>query len=144
MTASAGRIFHGILLSRLLRRRQKGSRQRRLETLMASERIATPSPRAVNPSFINNLVRAEKRLAHMEQPLMLIPLPVAPVVVHDAYYALYDAQKEMACTILASMSLDLQRTLENYNEIDMLQELRTMFEEQAKHKLFKIVKAFHA
>ncbi|GJZ48678.1 hypothetical protein Tco_0602510 [Tanacetum coccineum] len=42
------------------------------------------------------------------------------------------------------MYLELQRTLENYKAYDMIQELKTMFEEQAKQELFEIVKAFHA
>ncbi|GJY09278.1 zinc finger, CCHC-type containing protein [Tanacetum coccineum] len=40
--------------------------------------------------------------------------------------------------------LYLQRTLEKYNAYDMLEELKTMFEKQAKQELFEIVKAFHA
>ncbi|GJQ95230.1 putative gypsy type transposase [Tanacetum coccineum] len=46
--------------------------------------------------------------------------------------------------IVLSMSPDLQRTLEKYNAYDMLKELKTMFEEQAKQELFETVKAFHA
>ncbi|GKD04926.1 retrotransposon protein, putative, ty1-copia subclass, partial [Tanacetum coccineum] len=38
----------------------------------------------------------------------------------------------------------LQRTLEKYNAFDMMKELKTMFEEQAKLELFETVKAFHA
>ncbi|GJS67139.1 retrotransposon protein, putative, ty1-copia subclass [Tanacetum coccineum] len=57
---------------------------------------------------------------------------------------LNDAQNEVACLMLSSMSPELQRTLENYKAYDKIQELKTMFEEQAKHELFEIVKAFHA
>ncbi|GJU68951.1 retrotransposon protein, putative, ty1-copia subclass [Tanacetum coccineum] len=39
---------------------------------------------------------------------------------------------------------DLQRTLEKYNAFDVMKELKTMFEEQAKQELFETVKAFHA
>ncbi|GKE28312.1 hypothetical protein Tco_1443696 [Tanacetum coccineum] len=42
------------------------------------------------------------------------------------------------------MSLDLQRTLEKYNAYDMMKELKTMFEEQAKHELFETIKSFNA
>ncbi|GJU32228.1 hypothetical protein Tco_1175817 [Tanacetum coccineum] len=89
-------------------------------------------------------IRSEGKLAHLEQPLILIPLPVAPQVVHDTYKVLYDAQNDMACLMLGSMSPDLQRALENYKAYDMIQELKTMFEEQAKQELFDTVKAFHA
>nr|GEU56004.1 hypothetical protein [Tanacetum cinerariifolium] len=46
--------------------------------------------------------------------------------------------------MLGSMSPELQRALENYKAYDMIQELKTMFEEQAKQEQFKTVKAFHA
>ncbi|GJY57726.1 retrotransposon protein, putative, ty1-copia subclass [Tanacetum coccineum] len=55
----------------------------------------------------------------------------------DAYEAQFDAQNEVACLMLGSMYLDLQRALENYKAYDMIQELKTMFEEQAKQELFK-------
>nr|GEW49361.1 hypothetical protein [Tanacetum cinerariifolium] len=42
------------------------------------------------------------------------------------------------------MSPDLQRALENYKAYDMIQELKTMFKEQANQELFEKVKAFHA
>ncbi|GJY75660.1 zinc finger, CCHC-type containing protein [Tanacetum coccineum] len=71
-----------------------------------------------------------------------IPLPVAPQAVRDTYEVLYDAQNEVACLMLGSMSPDLQRTLENYKAYDMIQELKTMFEEQAKQ--FDTVKVFHS
>nr|GEV58271.1 hypothetical protein [Tanacetum cinerariifolium] len=60
------------------------------------------------------------------------------------YEALYDAQNEVACLMLGSMSPDLERALENYKAYDMIQELKSMFEEQAKQELFETVKAFHA
>ncbi|GKB82591.1 retrotransposon protein, putative, ty1-copia subclass [Tanacetum coccineum] len=102
------------------------------------------------PNFTNwyqNLrivLRSEGKLAHLEQPLIPIPLPVAPQAVRDTYEVLYDAQNEVACLMLGSMSPDLQRVLENYKAYDMIQELKTMFEEQAKQELFDTVKAFYA
>ncbi|GJV39781.1 ATP-dependent DNA helicase PIF1-like protein [Tanacetum coccineum] len=38
----------------------------------------------------------------------------------------------------------IDKTLEKYNAFDMMKELKTMFEEQAKQELFETVKAFHA
>nr|GEV90640.1 hypothetical protein [Tanacetum cinerariifolium] len=92
----------------------------------------------------DNFCRVEKRLANLEHPLMPTRLPRASVAMCDAYYALYDAQQEVACIMLDIMSLDLQKTLENYTTYDMLEELKTLFEEQAKQELFETVKAFHA
>ncbi|GKB71263.1 retrotransposon protein, putative, ty1-copia subclass [Tanacetum coccineum] len=82
------------------------------------------------------IIRFEGKLAHLEQPLIPIPLPIPPQVVRDTYEVLYDAQNEMACLMLESMSPDLQRALENYKAYDMIQELKTMFVEQAKQELF--------
>ncbi|GJT71404.1 retrotransposon protein, putative, ty1-copia subclass [Tanacetum coccineum] len=49
-----------------------------------------------------------------------LPYPVASQVVRDAYEALNDAQNEVACLMLGSMSLELLRTLENYKACLML------------------------
>ncbi|GJU78814.1 retrovirus-related pol polyprotein from transposon TNT 1-94 [Tanacetum coccineum] len=87
---------------------------------------------------------SEGKLAHLEQPMTPLPYPVVSQAERDAYEALNDAQNEVACLMLGSMSPELQRTLENYKACDMIQELKTMFEEQAKQELFETVKAFHA
>ncbi|GJV92609.1 retrovirus-related pol polyprotein from transposon TNT 1-94 [Tanacetum coccineum] len=56
---------------------------------------------ALQAQNINNLtIRAEKKQAHLEQPLMPIPLPVVNVAICDAYHALYNEQLEVAGFIL--------------------------------------------
>ncbi|GJZ72488.1 zinc finger, CCHC-type containing protein [Tanacetum coccineum] len=92
----------------------------------------------------NTTIRSEGKLVHLEQPMTPLPYPVASQAARDAYEALNDAQNEVTCLMLGSMSPELQRTLENYKAYDMIQELKTMFKEQAKQELFEIVKAFHA
>ncbi|GJV09133.1 zinc finger, CCHC-type containing protein [Tanacetum coccineum] len=62
----------------------------------------------------------------------------------DKYYESVNLEQEVACIMLSCMSPDLQRTLEKYNAYDMMKELKTMFEEQAKPELLEIVKALHA
>ncbi|GJT64691.1 zinc finger, CCHC-type containing protein [Tanacetum coccineum] len=52
------------------------------------------------------------------------------------------SHNKVACIMLGSMSPELQRALRNYKTYDMIQELKTMFEEQAKQELFETVKAF--
>nr|GEY49733.1 hypothetical protein [Tanacetum cinerariifolium] len=59
------------------------------------------------------------------------------------YYESVNLEQEVACLMLSSMSPDLQKTLEKFNAYDMMKELKTMFEEQAKQELFKTIKAFH-
>ncbi|GJS14651.1 hypothetical protein Tco_0409123 [Tanacetum coccineum] len=61
------------------------------------------------PNFTNwyqNLrivLRSEGKLSHLEQPLIPPPYPIASQVARDAYNA-YDAQNEVACLMLGSMS----------------------------------------
>ncbi|GKA05645.1 hypothetical protein Tco_0684765 [Tanacetum coccineum] len=58
------------------------------------------------PNFTNwyqNLrivLRSEGKLAHLEQPLIPLFLPVAPQAVRDTYEVLYDVQNEVACLML--------------------------------------------
>ncbi|GKA13074.1 retrotransposon protein, putative, ty1-copia subclass [Tanacetum coccineum] len=80
-------------------------------------------------------IRSEGKLAHLEQPLIPPSYLVASQVARDAYNTLYNAQNEVACLMLGSMSHELQRTMEKYNAYDMLKELKTMFEEQIKSYL---------
>nr|GEU44388.1 hypothetical protein [Tanacetum cinerariifolium] len=89
-------------------------------------------------------IRSENKLAHLEQPLIPLPLPVVSQAARDAYNVLFKAKNEVACLMLGSTSPDLHRALENYKDYDMIHKLKTMFEEQAKKELFEILKAFHA
>ncbi|GKD72480.1 retrotransposon protein, putative, ty1-copia subclass, partial [Tanacetum coccineum] len=90
----------------------------------------------------NTTIRSEGKLAHL--PLIPLPYPVASQAARDAYKVLYDAQNKVACLMLGSMSPELHRAIENNKAYDMIQELRTMFEEQAKQELFETVKVFYA
>ncbi|GJW81267.1 hypothetical protein Tco_0145242 [Tanacetum coccineum] len=84
------------------------------------------SEKLTGPNFTNlhqNLritLRSENKLVHLEQPFTAIPFPVASQAARDAYEALFDAQNEVACLMLGSMSPDLQRALENYKAYDMI------------------------
>ncbi|GJU38630.1 zinc finger, CCHC-type containing protein, partial [Tanacetum coccineum] len=91
------------------------------------------------------VLKYEKKMKFVEQPIRPAPNPeIADPDTIDKYYMSVNLKEEVACLMLSSMSLDLQRTLKKYNAFDMMKELKTMFEEQAKQELFKIVKAFHA
>ncbi|GJS10780.1 cleavage and polyadenylation specificity factor subunit 1 [Tanacetum coccineum] len=46
--------------------------------------------------------------------------------------AVYDAHNEVACLMLRSMTPELHRQFENYSPYEMLQELKSMFEKQAR------------
>ncbi|GJV63473.1 hypothetical protein Tco_1474301 [Tanacetum coccineum] len=99
-------------------------------------------------SWYRNLrivLKYEKKLKFVEQPIGPAPDPkTADPDIIDKYYKTVNLEQEVACLMLSSMSPDLQRTLGKYNAFDMMKELKTMFEEQAKQELFEIVKAFYA
>ncbi|GJV18488.1 hypothetical protein Tco_1367508 [Tanacetum coccineum] len=81
----------------------------------------------------------------VKQPIGPAPDPeTADPDTIDKYYKTVNLEQEVACIMLSSMSPDLQRTLEKYNAYEMMKEIKTMFEEQAKQELIETVKAFHA
>ncbi|GKC54845.1 hypothetical protein Tco_1077590 [Tanacetum coccineum] len=81
-------------------------------------------------------LKAEKKLIYLEQPIPPTHTPAPPATeVPPDVFAVYtrwvDAQQEIACLLLASMTLELQKNLEDFNAYDMLKELKTMFSQQA-------------
>ncbi|XP_071740829.1 uncharacterized protein [Rutidosis leptorrhynchoides] len=90
------------------------------------------------------VLKSERKLHHLENPLPEAPLETASATVRNAYTKQYNEQLEVACLMLTSMTSELQRNLMDYNAYDMIEELKTMFQQQAEHELFETVKAFHA
>ncbi|GKB99392.1 hypothetical protein Tco_0985529, partial [Tanacetum coccineum] len=91
------------------------------------------------------VLKFEKNLKFVEQPIGPAPDPetVDPDTI-DKYYESINLEQEVPCFMQSSMPPNLQRNLEKYNAFDMMQEVKTMFEEQVKHELFETVKALHA
>ncbi|GKD07594.1 hypothetical protein Tco_1187279 [Tanacetum coccineum] len=80
----------------------------------------------------------------IEQPLPPAPeLVVEPDIVAQ-WTALYDAHTEIACLMLRSMTPEQHRQFELYYPYDMVQELRSMFEKQARVEKFDLIQSFHA
>ncbi|GJT36904.1 zinc finger, CCHC-type containing protein [Tanacetum coccineum] len=52
--------------------------------------------------------------------------------------------KKIVALILMTMDLDIQRNLTHLGAYDMLQELKTMFDQQVEQELLQIVREFHA
>ncbi|GJV82590.1 hypothetical protein Tco_1522488 [Tanacetum coccineum] len=90
------------------------------------------------------VLRVEKKMHVIEQPLPPAPEPVAKPNVVDQWTALYDAHTEIACLMLGSMTPELHRQFELYYPFDMIQELRSMFEKQAGVEKFDLIQSFHA
>ncbi|GJT85034.1 hypothetical protein Tco_1066751 [Tanacetum coccineum] len=92
----------------------------------------------------NNSIRNEQKLHHLEEALPEAPPATATAVVHNAYTRRVAEQQEVACLMLVSMTPEIQKNLEDRTAFEILQELKTMFQQQAEQELFETVKAFHA
>ncbi|GJR76987.1 hypothetical protein Tco_0089352 [Tanacetum coccineum] len=91
--------------------------------------ILNPLMAATAQNTNNTTIRSKGKLVHLEQPLAPLPYHVLSQAVCDAYDALLDTHNEVECLMLGSMCPELQKALENYRAYDMIQELKTMFEE---------------
>ncbi|GJV91048.1 hypothetical protein Tco_1538861 [Tanacetum coccineum] len=80
------------------------------------------------------VLRVEKKMFVIEQPLPAAPAADSNAQVLSEWNALYDAYNELACLMLGSMTPKLHRQFENYSPYEMLQELKSMFEKQARMK----------
>ncbi|GKA96740.1 retrotransposon protein, putative, ty1-copia subclass, partial [Tanacetum coccineum] len=61
-----------------------------------------------------------------------------------AHAAWVKGSKEIVVPMLMTMDLDIQRNLEHLGAYDMLQELKTLFAQQAEQELLQTVREFHA
>ncbi|GKA03526.1 hypothetical protein Tco_0676307 [Tanacetum coccineum] len=100
----------------------------------------------------NDWLRRLKLVLRVEKKMFVIkqPIPLAPAANSEAKVAwqrvdaLYDAYNEVACLMLGSMTPELHRQFKNYSPYDMLQELKSMFEKQARVERFDLIQTFHA
>ncbi|GJR87326.1 hypothetical protein Tco_0211337 [Tanacetum coccineum] len=81
----------------------------------------------------------EQKLHRLEETLPAS----ATIVVRNAYTCRVSEQQEVACLMLVSMNPEIQKNLEDRIAFEILQEPKTMFQQQAEQELFE-VKAFHA
>ncbi|GKC49218.1 hypothetical protein Tco_1071963, partial [Tanacetum coccineum] len=88
--------------------------------------------------------RNEQKLHHLEEALPEGSLATATAAVRNAYTRRVAEQQEVACLMLVSMTPEIQKNLEDRTAFEILQELKTMFQQQDEQELFKTVKAFHA
>ncbi|GKB93278.1 retrotransposon protein, putative, ty1-copia subclass [Tanacetum coccineum] len=80
------------------------------------------------------------------KPNTIPPSPVAEFATNvlAKWNAVYDAHNEVACLMLGSMTPELHIQFENYSPYEMLQELKSMFEKQARVERFDLIQTFHA
>ncbi|GKE34232.1 zinc finger, CCHC-type containing protein, partial [Tanacetum coccineum] len=95
------------------------------------------------------VLKAEKKLVYTEQLIPPIPPYVAsaetfPADVLATHTRWVHAQQEITCLMLTSMTLELQKNLDDFNVNDTIKELKTLFLQQAEHEPLETVKALHA
>ncbi|GJX02924.1 hypothetical protein Tco_0188840, partial [Tanacetum coccineum] len=90
------------------------------------------------------VLRNEQKLNHLEEALPEAPPATATTAVRNAYTRRVAEQQEVACLMLVSMTPKIQKRLEDRTAFEILQKLKTMFQQQAEQELFETVKAFHA
>ncbi|GJS15514.1 hypothetical protein Tco_0409986 [Tanacetum coccineum] len=85
-----------------------------------------------DPNFLDWYHNLSIVLTYLEHPIPAAPVPVTPkqqipVDILAAHTRWVKASKEIACLMLVSMTLDLQKNLEHFVAFDMLLELKTLF-----------------
>ncbi|GJV41352.1 retrotransposon protein, putative, ty1-copia subclass [Tanacetum coccineum] len=95
------------------------------------------------------VLSVEDKLDYLEQPIPHAPVlaqagqQVAPEAL-AAHTAWVKGSKEIVGLMLMTMEPDIQRNLENLSSYDMLQELKTLFAQQANQELLQTVRDFHS
>ena len=87
------------------------------------------------------VLRMAGKIRAIEEPLPAEPQPRATQVVWDEFEKRRSDSNEVACLMLATMTPELQKGLENLGSFDMLTQLRDMFQVQAKQEQFDTVKS---
>ncbi|GKF10321.1 zinc finger, CCHC-type containing protein, partial [Tanacetum coccineum] len=90
------------------------------------------------------ILRNEQKLHHLEEALPEAPPATATSAVRNAYTRRVAEQQEVACLMLVSITPEIQKNLEDCTAFEILQELKTIFQQQVEQELFETVKAFHA
>nr|GFC01895.1 zinc finger, CCHC-type [Tanacetum cinerariifolium] len=94
------------------------------------------------------VLSTEDKLQFLEQPIPTLPVPLEgqenPPDVITTHQAWVKAQKEITWLMLMTMDLEIQKTLEHLCAYDILNELKTLYVQQADQELLQIVQEFHA
>ncbi|CAJ2627610.1 unnamed protein product [Trifolium pratense] len=86
----------------------------------------------------------EKKLYAIEEPQPNPedePAANAPKAQRDAYQKRLDDAMDAKCLMLATMTSELQKQHEDMNAFDMIEHLKTLYQEQARIERFEVSKA---
>ncbi|GJZ22624.1 zinc finger, CCHC-type containing protein [Tanacetum coccineum] len=99
-------------------------------------------------SSLMNVISIKNKLNYLEQPLP--PAPVAPAgqqvapEILTAHTTWVKGSKDIAGLMLMTMDSEIQQNLEKLHAYDMLQELKTLFAQQAEQELLQTTRDFHS
>ncbi|GKG06081.1 hypothetical protein Tco_0326167, partial [Tanacetum coccineum] len=95
------------------------------------------------------VLSVEDKLDYLEQPMppTSVPAqagqPVTPEAL-TAHVAWVKGSKEIDGLMIITIELDIQQNLENLGAYEMLQELKTLFAQQAEQELLQTLRDFHS
>nr|GFD30936.1 zinc finger, CCHC-type [Tanacetum cinerariifolium] len=95
------------------------------------------------------VLSVEDKLNYLEQPIPAAPVPAqagqqVALEALAAHAAWVKGSKEIVGLMLMTMESDIQRNLENLVAYEMLQELKTLFAQQAEQELLQTMREFHS
>ena len=87
------------------------------------------------------VLKHERKLYVLEQPIPEPPAPNAPRAEKDAYKKHQDDALDVGCLMLATMNSELQKQHENMDAYDMVVHLKKLYQGQARQERFDVSKA---
>ncbi|PNX82340.1 retrotransposon protein putative Ty1-copia subclass, partial [Trifolium pratense] len=87
------------------------------------------------------VLKNKKKLYVLEEPVPEeAPASSATRAEKDAYKKHVDDALEVSCIMLATMNSELKKQHENMNAFDMIEHLKMLYQEQARHERFEVSK----
>ena len=90
------------------------------------------------------VLKQERKLYVLDEPLPEEPADNALRAEKNAYEKHHNDSIDVACLMLATMSSELQKDLENMEAYDMIFNLKEMFQQQARQERYETTKALHS
>ena len=84
------------------------------------------------------VLKQERKLYVLDEPLLKEPAE------NNAYEKHHNDSIDVACLMLATMSSELQKDLENMEAYDMIFNLKEMFQQQARQERYETTKALYS
>ncbi|GJW06658.1 retrotransposon protein, putative, ty1-copia subclass [Tanacetum coccineum] len=83
------------------------------------------------------VLKNKQKLHHLDEALPEAPPATTTADVRNAYTRMVVEQQEVVCLMLVSMTPGIQKNLEDRTAFEILQELKTMFQQQVEQELFE-------